>query len=178
MEERRADLQRAEEKESAEVRSEKVRALFIDLYNYFRMDSGVDPIVLFEQLCCLLIQLSDDGLEFDGPPILFLLIGPLWPDVKSGIAGGSRIRPLLLTGQSWPAGCWIQPTQPGSLSETENSWSRRCSTFWRSFCGTGPTRRWAPHSAPPGRSLSLPAMRGKQRFCQLLSIRPVGAGLF
>ncbi len=68
MEERRADLQRAEEKESAEVRSEKVRALFIDLYNYFRMDSGVDPIVLFEQLCCLLIQLSDDGLEFDGAP--------------------------------------------------------------------------------------------------------------
>lgn len=66
MEERRADLQRAEEKESAEVSSEKVRALFIDLYNYFRMDSGVDPIVLFEQLCCLLIQLSDDGLEFDG----------------------------------------------------------------------------------------------------------------
>ncbi len=68
MEERRADLQRAEEKESAEVSSEKVRALFIDLYNYFRMDSGVDPIVLFEQLCCLLIQLSDDGLEFDGAP--------------------------------------------------------------------------------------------------------------
>lgn len=68
MEERRADLQRAEEKESTEVRSEKVRALFIDLYNYFRMDSGVDPIVLFEQLCCLLIQLSDDGLEFDGAP--------------------------------------------------------------------------------------------------------------
>lgn len=68
MEERRTDLQRAEEKESAEVRSEKVRALFIDLYNYFRMDSGVDPIVLFEQLCCLLIQLSDDGLEFDGAP--------------------------------------------------------------------------------------------------------------
>ena len=68
MEERRTDLQRAEEKESAEVRSEMVRALFIDLYNYFRMDSGVDPIVLFEQLCCLLIQLSDDGLEFDGAP--------------------------------------------------------------------------------------------------------------
>ena len=60
MEERRADLQGAE----AEIRSEKVRALFIDLYNYFRMDSGVDPIVLFEQLCCLLIQLSDDGLKF------------------------------------------------------------------------------------------------------------------
>lgn len=41
--------------ETAGREAEKAaKAYLLDLYDYFRMDSSMDPIILFEQLCCVL----------------------------------------------------------------------------------------------------------------------------
>ena len=59
MEERRTNLPGPASDKAAEAVNAKIKALFMDLYDYFRMDSGMDPVILFEQLCCMLIQLQD-----------------------------------------------------------------------------------------------------------------------
>ena len=58
MEEQRANARQSADDRNTETAEAKVKAIFMDLYNYFRMDSSMDPIVLFEQLCCVLIQLQ------------------------------------------------------------------------------------------------------------------------
>lgn len=50
MEENKAGLSKAANREVEKA----VKAHLLDLYDYFRMDSGMDPIILFEQFCCVL----------------------------------------------------------------------------------------------------------------------------
>lgn len=45
----------------------RLHTLLTDLYNYFRMDSSTDPIILFEQLCFVLAQLQDEPVPPDIP---------------------------------------------------------------------------------------------------------------
>lgn len=59
MEEQRANVRQSADDRNSETAEAKVKAIFMDLYNYFRMDSSMDPIILFEQLCCVLIQLQN-----------------------------------------------------------------------------------------------------------------------
>lgn len=67
MAEQRANLQKSVNDEDTGNTDTKIKALFMDLYDYFRMDSSMDPIILFENLCCVLIQFPDQTgiLDFD-----------------------------------------------------------------------------------------------------------------
>lgn len=58
------DTQKPEDSADSEAVNGKIKARFMDLYDYFRMDSSMDPIILFEQLCCLLILLQDRTTAF------------------------------------------------------------------------------------------------------------------
>lgn len=64
MEYRFWDAQKPDDSADSEAVNGKIKARFMDLYDYFRMDSNMDPIILFEQLCCLLIQLQDRTAVF------------------------------------------------------------------------------------------------------------------
>ena len=46
--------------EDAEMVSLMAQALLSDLFDYFRMDSGINPIILFEHLCCVLAQRREE----------------------------------------------------------------------------------------------------------------------
>jgi len=43
----------------------KAKALLSDLFDYFRLDTSMDPTILFEHLCCTLIQLQDETAIYD-----------------------------------------------------------------------------------------------------------------
>lgn len=45
----------------------RLHTLLMDLYNYFRMDSSTDPIILFEQLCFVLAQLREELFPPEDP---------------------------------------------------------------------------------------------------------------
>lgn len=46
--------------------NDAAKAYLTDLYDYFRMDSTADPVILFEQFCCVLAPLqSNSGLIVD-----------------------------------------------------------------------------------------------------------------
>lgn len=45
----------------------RLYTLLMDLYNYFRMDSSTDPIILFEQLCFVLAQLREEPVPPEDP---------------------------------------------------------------------------------------------------------------
>jgi len=42
-----------------EAANMKAKALLLDLFDYFRMDSNMDAAILFEHLCCVLLQLRE-----------------------------------------------------------------------------------------------------------------------
>lgn len=72
----------------------RLYTLLMDLYNYFRMDSSTDPIILFEQLCFVLAQLREEPFLPEDPAEMkegmYQYLGLI--DSFSGTALGRRIK--------------------------------------------------------------------------------------